>query len=330
MARRVLVTGASTPLGRAVVVRLTRRTDVAAVVGVDEVAAVRRPTGATGQLAADGGRATSVADLVDAEAIDTIVHVGMCRSRSGAHPGEDADVISTVQVAAAASARPGPVRTLIAVSSTEVYPASARAATWRREDEPLHASADGTATLVLEAEQLLRDVAEREPHISVGILRLADLVGPGVSSGLTSLLRGAAVPRVPGYDPPVQFLHVDDAAAAIEHAVALELPGTFNVAGGGVVRWGRAARLAGRRTMPILAHFAPTAALLRTFAVPTVPTALVDVLRFGRCVDTGALSGTGFTPDHSTVACVAAIDRSEVGGGGNESGSGRRPSRRGP
>ncbi len=108
---------------------------------------------------------------------------------------------------------------------------------------------------------------------------------------------------------------------------ALEIEG---VAGGGVVRWGRAARLAGRRTMPILAHFGPTTALLRTFAVPTVPTALVDVLRFGRCVDTGALSGTGFTPDHSTVACVAAIDRSEVGGGGTESGSGRRPSRRGP
>ena len=151
-------------------------------------------------------------------------------------------MISTVQVAAAASGRAGPVRTVVAVSSTEVYPASARAPTWRREDELLQPRAESAAALVLEAEDLLRDVAEHQPHISVGILRLADLAGPGVWSGLTSLLHGVAVPLVPGYDPPVQFLHLDDAVAAIEHAVILELAGTFNVAGDGVVRWRRAAR----------------------------------------------------------------------------------------
>ena len=309
MARRVLLTGASTPLGHAVSARLAGRTDVATVIGVDIRGGVLRSTRSSGSLVA-AGRPPSLGDLVDEEAVDTIVHVDMCPSRAGAHTGDGADVISTVQVAAAASGRAAPVRTVVAVSSTEVYPASARAPTWRREEERLQAGDDDTAMLVLEAEQLLRDVAERQPHVSVGILRLADLAGLGVWSGLTSLLHGVAVPRVPGYDPPVQFLHVDDAVAAIEHAVILELPGTFNVAGDGVVGWRRAASLSRRRTVPVLARFEPTAGLLRALHLPAIPTGLVDVLRFGRCTDTSALAATGFTPDHSTEDCVAAPDGS--------------------
>ena len=128
---------------------------------------------------------------------------------------------------------------MVAVSSTEVYPVIGPRPTWRREDEVLQPPAESAAALALEAEDLLREVAEHQPHISIGILRLADLAGPGACSALASLLCGAAVPLVPGYDPLVQFLHPDDAARAIEHAVTLELAGTFNVTGDGVVRWRR-------------------------------------------------------------------------------------------
>ncbi len=305
--RRVLVTGASTPLGRGVVARLGGRVDVETVVGVDRHGAVLRSTSSSGPLIADAGSPPSLGDLVDALALDTIIHVDMCPSRSGVPITDHADVISTVHVAAAASGRPGPVRTVVAVSSTEVYPASARAPTWRREDELLQPPAESAAGLALEAEDLLRDVAQHQPHISIGILRLADLAGPGVSSGLTSLLRGVAVPLVPGYDPLVQFLHPDDAVRAIEHAMTLELAGTFNVAGDGVVRWRRAARMMGRRTMPVLARAQPLATVLRAFKVPTVPTGLIDVLRFGRCADTSALASAGFGARHATEDCIRAL-----------------------
>jgi len=307
MMRRVLVTGASTPLGRGVVDRLGGRVDVETVVGVDRHGGVLRATGTSGRPPAEAGRTPTLGELVDSLGVDTIVHAEMCPSRSGAPTTDQPDVISTLQVAAAASGRPGPVRTLVAVSSTEVYPASARAPTWRREDEGLRPLAESAAALALEAEDLLRDVAQQQPHISVGILRLADLAGPAVVSGLSSLLGGVAVPLVPGYDPPVQFLHPDDAVRAIEHAVALELAGTFNVAGDGVVRWRDAARMTGRPTMPIIAPFEPLNAVLRTFRVPTVPNALIDVLRFGRCADAGALASTGFSPQHSTEECVRAV-----------------------
>ena len=194
MVRRVLVTGASTPLGRGVMARLADRVDVETVIGLDRHGGVLCSTGSSGPVTADAGRALSVSDLVDANAVDTVVHVGMCPNRSGAPISDHAELISTVQVAAAASGRPGPVRTVVAVSSTEVYPASARAPTWRREDELVQPRAGSAAALALEAEDLLRDVAQHQPHISVGILRLADLAGPGVFSGLSSLLVGAAVP----------------------------------------------------------------------------------------------------------------------------------------
>ena len=315
MMRRVLVTGASTPLGRGVMARLADRVDVETVIGLDRHGGVLHSTGSSGRLmSVDAGRALSISDLVDANAVDTIVHVGMCPSRSGAPISDHADVISTLQVAAVASGRPGPVRTVVAVSSTEVYPASARAPTWRREDELLQPPGrECRRVLALEAEDLLRDVAQHQPHISVGILRLADLAGPRVLSGLSSLLAGAVVPLVPGYDPPVQFLHPYDAVRAIEHAANLELAGTFNVTGDGVVRWRRAARMTGRPTMPVLARFEPIGRALRAFKVPTVPTTLIDVLRFGRCADTSALAATGFSANHATEECIRAIAHGTTG-----------------
>ena len=104
-----------------------------------------------------------------------------------------------------------------------------------------------------------------------------------------------------------------DAVRAIEHAVTLELAGTFNVTGDGVARWRRAARVVGRPTMPAIARFDPMAAVLRAFKVPTVPTALIDVLRFGRCADTSALAGTGFSATHSTDGCIRAIAHGAAG-----------------
>jgi UDP-glucose 4-epimerase len=297
--RRVLVTGASTPLARGVLTRLAGRTVVHSVVGVEARGAGPRRGG--------GPDTRRLSELVEAGSIDTVVHVAMCPSRSGAPGGDPPDAISTLDVAAAASSRPGSIRTLVAVSSTEVYPATARAPTWRREDESLRTGDRSTADLVLEAEDQLREVARHQPHISVAILRLADVAGPTIGSGLTALLSGVVVPVVPGYDPPVQLLHADDAVRAIEHAVALELAGTFNVASDGIVRWRQAARMIGRRTVPLLPTLEPVSAILRILDVPPVPAELIDVLRFGRCAETAAIAATGFMPEHSTEDCLRAL-----------------------
>jgi UDP-glucose 4-epimerase len=271
-------------------------------------------------------------DLVDAGAVDTIVHAAMCPTRSGAQERGRADVIFTLQVGAAASGRDSPVRTLVAVSSTEVYPAEARTPLWRREDEPLRPSPSSEAASALEAEDQLRDVAEHHPHVAVSILRLADLAGPEVVSPLGMLLRRPLVPFVAGYDPAVQLLHIDDAVGAIIHAVTHELAGTYNVAGPGVVHWRRAAGRVGGMPVPVPAVWI-SKAVATAIALPAGLDALSrvgDVLRFGRCVDTTALADSGFVPRQTTEACVrgaraGALVRSTATTG--PAPAGRRPAR---
>jgi UDP-glucose 4-epimerase len=286
--KRVVVTGASTPLGRRLVAALARRDDVATVVGVDQRAPPTMPR------------------VVDEMAADTIVHAAMFPTRSGTTSRSPADVIATMQIAAAASDRNGPVRSVVAVASTEVYAATAAAPLWRREDETPRAPPGSEASLALAAEGYLRDLAEHHPHISVAVLRLADLAGAGTASPLGSLLTGRVVPFVPGYDPAVQLLHVDDAVRAVVHAVDRELAGTFNVAGDGIVRWRAVGRLARRPFLPAPGLPVPFAGALTRFGFPEVSASLLDILRFGRCVDTHAIAATGFRPAHDAEDCVRA------------------------
>ena len=287
--RRVLLTGASTPFGLRVAARLESRDDVEAVVGVD-------------------GQGRSLLQLIDDASVDTIVHAGMCPSRSGVASRDAADVISTQQLTAAISGREASVRVVVAVSSTEVFTARSSAPLWRREDEALQPRPGSPAASVLEAEGYLRDLAEHQPHISVAILRLADLVGAGISSPVATLWTAPLIPFVAGYDPAIQVLHIDDAIGAVEHAVARQLAGTFNVAGSDVVSWLHAARLIGRPAVPAPIVPDVLAIALARIRAPHVPASLADVVRFGRCADTTELAARGFRPQHTTESCIRAAE----------------------
>ena len=201
------------------------------------------------------------------------MHAGMCPTRAGAATRAIPDVITTQQLTAAVSGRESPVRVVVAVSSTEAYTPRGASPLWRREDEELPAAGPVAGT-ILEAERYLRDLADGQPHISVAVLRLADLAGPATWSPLTSLWRRPIVPYVAGYDPPIQVLHIDDAAAAVEHAVADELAGTMNVAGPGVVPWRTTAPLVGRAAVPAPIVPDAAAAVLAALGVPHVPASL--------------------------------------------------------
>lgn len=280
--RRVLVTGASTPLGRLVTARLHARADVGEVVCRDDT--------------------RSLTTLIDTTPIDTVVHLAMSPSRSGARAARGADVITTQQLTAAISGRDTPVRVVVAASSTEVYTPRSSSPLWRREDETLHADPDSDAHLVLQAEDYLRDLAEHQPHLSVAILRLADLAGPAITGALASLWQRRVVPYIAGYDPPIQLLHADDAARAIEHAAAGELAGTMNVAADDVMTWRAVARLARKPAVAAPVLVDSHAAMLAKLGLPAVPAGLADLLRFGRCVDTTMITATGFQTEHGAAA----------------------------
>jgi UDP-glucose 4-epimerase len=214
-----------------------------------------------------------------------------------------------MRLCAAVSEPSLPVRSLVLVSSSSVYPATSHAPMLRREEGATETTETALAASLLECEDYARDVAVRAPHLCVAILRLAEPAGTGVVGPLGALLGPRAVPVALGFDPPVQWLHVQDAVRAIVYSGEAELAGVYNVASEGVVRWSRALRALRRRAMYLppfeAGAFQP---LLRGLGLPHVPNGLGALLRFGRALDTSKLASAGFAPKADQAACLEAMD----------------------
>ena len=279
-----LVTGSSRPLGAAVVARLRRHRDLTIV-----------------ETGSDVGSCEDIAELMIAHRVATVIHTAMVAWS----PIIDVDVIGTMHLAAAAAQPGSTVRRLAAASSALIYPASSAAPRQHREHDAVEPAQGGVAARLLQAEQYLRALANDNPHISVAILRLADLAGAPPQGPLARLLSRPLVPALAGFDPPVQLLDLDDAAASLEHAAERGLAGTYNVAADGAVPWSAAVRLAGRRLAPVPGPPSWIAALAPRLGVPALGPDLVDTLRLGRLIDTSLLAATGFQPGHTTAACAA-------------------------
>ena len=109
-----------------------------------------------------------------------------------------------------------------------------------------------------------------------------------------------------GFDPPVQLLHVDDAAAAVEHAADRDLAGVYNVGAGDLVRWRRpSAWPVGRTSSSRRAAGTFTRLLQWSYGV-TADADLVDELKFGRTVATDAFARSGFRPTMTTAQLASA------------------------
>ena len=305
--RRVLITAGATPIAGLIAESVLAQPDVEAVLLVDERAPDPLPA-AEVSVAAMG-----YADLRDAIAdnrIDTVIHAGLAPDRTGARPRADrADVITTMHVAAVAADVNGPVRNLVAISSNARYPVHSGAPAFQPESgERNPPRRGGYAASLAEAEDYLVVLAEQRPNLSICVLRFADLVGPGVTSPLASMLEGRWSPRLVGYDPMIQLLHIDDAVHAVEHAVERDLAGTFNVASPGVLPWGHIVRLAGNRAVcGVPAAAQPLAGALRALGAPPVPPGMIRVLQFGRGVATERLEATGWEPAHSLTEAVGSL-----------------------
>ena len=82
----------------------------------------------------------------------------------------------------------------------------------------------------------MRGFARRRPDVLITTLRAAQILHPEIDSPLRSYFTNPVLPAALGFDPRLQFLHLDDALAILTESVVHDRPGTFNVAGDGVVR----------------------------------------------------------------------------------------------
>ncbi len=215
------------------------------------------------------------------------------------------------------------VRRVIFVGRHTYYGAGPDAPLYHREDEPPLAVATFPELADLVAADLYAGSALwRFPGMETAILRICYTLGPSGLGPLASYLRGPRVPSVLGYDPLFQYIHEDDAAAAIALALTGAPRGVFNVAGPRPMPLSLLIALVGRRRLPLPEPL--FRASLGRFGLPALPRDAVAHIKYPVVVaDEQFRRHTGFSPrydeDETAAAFRAAPERPDAGrvrGGG--------------
>jgi len=301
--RRIAILGARSAIGRRLLDRLAASAAVERLVALDLVDP-GTPGAAFSQLdLTHPGAGDRLARILERERIDALVHLAR-PDDPPANPAyfRELELGGTGKVLAACR-RAGTGR-LILRSSTWLHWPSPNNPAVIREQTPF---ADGAPEYVrVKRDADARALAERP---DATILRFAPLLGPEAGGLLARALRGPFSVAIAGFDPLVQCLHVDDAAAVIEGALEASLEGVYHVAAEGCVPYLAACRLAGSVVLPL----PQTAALyglraLRATGLSSLPDEAVDALRFSTVVETSRLRAALDCPvRHDARAAITAV-----------------------
>lgn len=235
---RVLVTGATTPLGAALVEELLARDDV------DRVLAIAREpdAGIRGDRliyrSVDLARSRCVHDLVWGEArMHAITHV--------AHVGGPAREMLH------ACAHHPTIHRFVYRSYSEIYSARADLID---EDTPIELSPRMPPWLRDRVEADLAVCAHLGGPLEIAVLRLAEILAPGVGSQLWDYLSARVCLRPLGFDPMLNALSLEDAAEAFTAALASHEVGVFNIPGYDTLPLSRAIAESDRVALPVPAR----------------------------------------------------------------------------
>jgi len=195
-----------------------------------------------------------IARIISQAQVDTVVHMNVIAtplSAGGRVSQKEINVIGTMQLLAACQKAPS-IRRLVVKSSAAVYGSSPRDPAMFAEDMgPKALPRAGFGKDSVEVEGYVRGFSRRRPDVEISMLRLANIVGPGLKTGLTDYLSLPVIPTPLGFDARLQLLHEDDAVRALLLATMGPPVGIVNVAADGVITVQQAARLAGRLTVPV-------------------------------------------------------------------------------
>ncbi|MCW2762711.1 MAG: NAD-dependent epimerase/dehydratase [Marmoricola sp.] len=308
MGQVVLVTGVAGDLGRRFAAQLAGSPEVERVIGVD-VVPPRGDLGGADFVRVDI-RNPVIAKVIVRERVDTVVHTSVAATAAaagGRTSTKELNVIGTMQLLAACQQAPD-VRKLVLKSSAQYYGASNRdPAMFTEGMSAKRLPGSGFAKDVNEVESYTRGFARRRPDVAVTMLRLANVIGPEITSAMTGYFRLPVIPTVLGFNPRLQFLHEKDALDALEHATVSEVTGTFNVAGDGVITLAQAVRRIGRPSLPLPGFALPAfGSAIRQTRVAEFSPEQVAFLTFGRGLDTTRMrSMLGFEPSYTTAQAFA-------------------------
>ncbi|MBI2710895.1 MAG: NAD-dependent epimerase/dehydratase family protein [Actinobacteria bacterium] len=312
MGRRVLVTGLGTFWGGRLAQRLEADPGVDVIIGLDRVDPMVKLERT--EFVRSDENYSILSRIVSATRVDTIVHSFLVvdSTQMSSRTLHEINVIGTMNLFAAASSPASTVRDVVVKSSALVYGASSKDPVWVTED---HSRRTTPRTAVerslVEVEGYVRDFAVDNPHVTVSMLRFSNVIGPDISTPITKALELPLVPSIAGFDPRIQFVHEDDVLRSMMFVLDEQVPGVFNVAGDGLLPWSEVAALCGKRRLPLpFIGDRMAAGSLRRLGVD-LPPELLDLLRYGRGIDSRRLRQTGFRYEYTSAGAVEAFVKAE-------------------
>ncbi len=300
----VLITGVSRVVGGLAARVLSSDPRIDRVLAVDVV----RPAHDIGsaQFVRADIRNPIIGKIISQENVDTVVHLGVIatpRQAGGRTTQKDINVIGTMQLLAACQNAPS-LRRLVVKSSSSVYGSSpSDPAMFTEEMTARRTPPRGFGKDSLEVEAYVRGFGRRRPDVDIVMMRMANVVGPGLRTTFSDLFALPVIPAPLGFDGRFQVLHLDDAIGAISAAtLGKDSPAVVNVAGAGVLTLHQAARIARRPTIPVVAQAAPVVQqLMARTKLGNFDAEQMNLLCFGRGMDTTVMRRSlRFAPGRST------------------------------
>ncbi|AWH96459.1 nucleoside-diphosphate sugar epimerase [Dietzia psychralcaliphila] len=243
--------------------------------------------------------------------IDTVVHAGLHHTDfapGGRAAVKESNIMGSMHVIAACG-RAATVKRFVLISSTTVYGSSGVDPAMFTEDMAARRQPSGGIPLDhLSVEGYVRGMSRKRPDIDVTILRIPAILGLPEPTVFGELLAPSIAPVLGGYDPRIQLLHPQDALDALLHATMGAAPGTFNIAGDGILTLSQAIRRAGHVPLPVPPQtFKLAVRLLSSQGLRDIGASQLRYLRFGRAVDTTRMRNEfGFTPRYTTEEALHA------------------------
>lgn len=254
--RRLLITGATTPLGKQLVESLLDEPSVERVVAVGrpgESSPVTRSDRRHDYREVDLTRPRGLRNLLYGSAldVDAVIHSAAHRStRRVGRQAHELNVETTRELIALCETHPH-IERFVYVSSGVIYRIDGRLPDIIDEQHPLNLSPH--------APQWIRDRVEADltvctrmglSSMKVLVLRLSECIASDMGSQLYDYLSAPVCFRPLGFDPIVNVLSIGDAVQALLGALGTNAQGIFNVPGRDTLALSTLIALWGKRGIP--------------------------------------------------------------------------------
>ena len=298
----VLVTGVSRYLGGRFAKQLSKDGSITRIIGVD-VVPPPHSIGRAEFVRADI-RNPMIGRIITQAKVDTVVHMNVLATPTAAGgrvSQKEINVIGTMQLLAACQ-KATSVKRLVVKSTAAVYGSSPRDPAMFTEDTgPKTMPTSGFGKDSVEVEGYVRGFSRRRPDAEITLLRFANVIGPGIKTAMTDYFSLPVLPVPMGFDARLQFVHEDDATAAMLLAVRGPSVQIVNIAGDGIITVSQAAAMVGRPIVPVPFGTAYLGSLVRRAGLADFSTDQLSFLSYGRGLDTTRMREVmKFTPRHTT------------------------------